>query len=96
MRFQAIIDGIHFDPKKGSVKIVLIGASHVSLDELTTIGPKDKSIWVTLESEQTRFDYEPKPGGTIALSEEQGLKLKEVAERLGEGDVDGDEVEAGG
>jgi hypothetical protein len=41
MKFEALIDGVHFDAKKGSVKIVLVGASHVSLDELTTLSPKD-------------------------------------------------------
>jgi hypothetical protein len=41
MKFKALIDGVHFDAKKGSVKIVLVGASHVSLDELTTLSPKD-------------------------------------------------------
>jgi hypothetical protein len=44
MKFKALIDGVHFDAKKGSVKIVLVGASHVSLDELTTLSPKDDSI----------------------------------------------------
>jgi hypothetical protein len=56
MKFEAVIDGVHFDPKKGSVKIVLVGVSHVSLDELTTLSPKDESIQVTLESEQTKID----------------------------------------
>lgn len=59
MKFKALIDDIHFDPKKGTVKIVLVGASHVSLDELITVGPKDESIWVTLESEQTKIKVFP-------------------------------------
>jgi hypothetical protein len=59
MKFKALIDGVHFDPKKGAVKIVLVGASHVSLDELTTLSPKDETIQVTLESEQTKIKVFP-------------------------------------
>ena len=91
MKFEALIDGVHFDPKKGSVKIVLVGASHVSLDELTTLSPKDQTIRVTLESEQTKLEVrEP----------EKQPYLKEAApddvpdDEGEEGDVD--EVEGGG
>ena len=56
MIFKALIDSVHLDPKKGSVKIVLVLASHISLDELTTIGPRDETIRVTLESEQTKLE----------------------------------------
>ena len=56
MKFKALIDGVHFDPKKGAVRIVLVGASHVSLDELTTLSPKDETIQVTFESEQTKLE----------------------------------------
>lgn len=59
MKFKAFIDGVHFDPKKGAVKIVLVATSYVSMDELTTVGPKDESIWVTLESEQTKLEVFP-------------------------------------
>ena len=93
MKFQALIDSIHFDPKKGTVKIVLIGASHVSLDELTTIEPKDESIWVTLESEQTTFKVTPQSvGDSITLAGEGAVTLKEEAERLRAGEVDLDEL----
>jgi predicted aconitase len=104
MKFKALIDGVHFDPKKGTVKIVLIGASHVSLDELTTIAPKDESILVTLESEQTKIEVfsllepgsleERDVGLPIRLEgEEAAERLKDAAERLREGDVDVDEIE---
>ena len=127
MKFKALIDGVHFDPKKGSVKIVLVGASHVSLDELTTLSPKDETIQVTLESEQTKIEVFPlaptgvavEPGSreereleegriispdfptgadvSITLKgEEAAAKLKEAADRLREGDVEGDEVDGGG
>lgn len=85
MRFQALIDGVHIDPKKGSVKISLIVSSHVSLDELTTLSPKDESIHVTLESKQTKievFQLTPNVGDPIVLDEEAAAKLKEAAERL--------------
>lgn len=52
LTFRALIDGVHYDPKKGLVKIQLI-ANHVSLDKLTSLGPQDESIQVTLESLQT-------------------------------------------
>lgn len=87
MKFKALIDGVHFDPKKGLVKIQLI-ANCVSLDELTTLSPKDESIFVTLDSEQTKLDYRPKPGDAITLTEEKGVKLKEVAERLRKGGLE--------
>lgn len=114
MRFKAVNDGVHFDPKKGAVKIVLVGATHVSLDELTTLSPKDEPIQVTLKSEQTKievFQLSPNVGdpiepgsqeereleeGHIIINEEAGVKLKDVAERLREGDVEGDAVEGGG
>lgn len=89
--FHALIDGVHFDPKKGSVKIQLIGASHVSLDELTTLSPKDESIQVTLESEQTKLDVSPlelELRDPITINEEAAVKLKEAAERLREGGED--------
>lgn len=81
MRFEAIIDGIHFD-KKGTVKISLVAASPVSLDELTTIEPKkDEPIQVILESKQTKIGvFTP----NAIIDEEAALKLKEAAERLRE------------
>ena len=96
--FKALIDGVHFDPKKGTVKIVLVGASHVSLDELTTLSSKDETIQVTLESEQTKIGvFTPNSKDSITREcEEAAAKLKEAAERLREGNVDGDEVEGGG
>jgi len=59
LSFKALIDSVHFDPKKGSVKIQLIGASHISLDKLTTLAPKDEPVSVTLESKQTKIDEHP-------------------------------------
>ena len=91
MKFKALIDGVRFDPKKGSVKISLIATSHASLDELTTLSPKDESIQVTFESEQTKievFPLAPNVGDPITLSEEAAANLKKAAERLREGDAD--------
>lgn len=95
MKFEAIIDDIHFNPKKGAVKIVLIATSHVSLDELTTLSPKEESIQVTLESEQTKIGVIPNHGTLeseerdvglpIRLDEEAAKRLKEAADRLREG-----------
>jgi hypothetical protein len=106
MKFKALIDGVHFDPKKGAVKIVLIGASHVSLDELTTLSPKDETVQVTLESEQTKIEVisnhgtieiEESAGLQIRIDEEAAERLKDAAERLREDDeVDVDEAEGGG
>lgn len=110
MKFKALIDGVHFDPKKGTVKIALVATLHdVSLDELATIGPKDESIRVALESEQTRIEASPltpygralepdsreerELGAPITLSEEEAVKFKEAADRLEECDEEGDEVE---
>ncbi len=94
MKFKAFIDGVHFDPKKGTVKISLVATSHdVSLDELTTLSPKDESIHVTLESEQTKLKYEPKPGNAITIDEETAGKLKEAADRLEEGNLAGSPLE---
>lgn len=105
MKFAAIIDGVHFDPKKGSVKIVLICTSHVSLDELTTVAPKDESIHVTFESEQTKIGnirpknaIEPKDrdvGLLIELDGERAAILKDAADQLNDASVDGDEGEEG-
>ena len=54
--FKALIDGVHFDPKKGTVKIQLIAQSHVSIDKLTTLGPGDETVRVTLDSAQTKIE----------------------------------------
>jgi hypothetical protein len=87
MKFKALIDGVHFDPKKGAVKIVLIGASHVSLDELITLSPKDETVQVTLESEQAKIGvFTLNPKDPITLDEEAAERLKDAAERLRDGD----------
>lgn len=95
MKFQALIDGVHFDSKKGTVKISLVATSYVSLDELTTIGPRDESVQVILESKQaklTPYDRTIRTikdvGAAITIDEEVGVKLKDVAERLKEGGKD--------
>ena len=54
--FKALIDGVHFDPKKGTVKIQLVVSSHVSIDKLTTLGPGDETVRVTLDSPQTKIE----------------------------------------
>ena len=89
MKFKALIDGVHYDPKKGLVKIQFI-ANRVSLDELTTLSSKDESIHVTLESEQTKIGvFTP----NAIIDEEAAERLQEAADQLREVDVDGDEVE---
>lgn len=87
MKFKALIDGVHFDPKKGAVKIALVAASHVSLDELTTLSPNDEPVLVTLESKQTKievFPLVPDDGDSITLDEEAAAKLRAAAEQLEE------------
>jgi len=59
LTFKARIDGLHFDPKKGVLKIQLTAVTHVSLDKITTLGPSDEVIQFTLESEQTKIDVLP-------------------------------------
>ena len=56
MKFKALINGVHFDQEKGTVEIALIATSYVSIDELVTIGQKDETIQVILESEQTKLE----------------------------------------
>jgi beta-lactam-binding protein with PASTA domain len=90
MKFQAVIDGVQFDPKKGEVKLVLIGASHVSLDELTTLSPKGETIQVTLESEQPRISDVGAPRG-----EKGAAWLEEAARKLGESEEHENSKEAG-
>jgi hypothetical protein len=75
MKFKALNDSDHIDPKKGSVKITLVAASHVSLDELTTLSPKDETVQVTLESEQNKIDVYPPvpPEGDSATQDVMGI-----------------------
>lgn len=89
--FKALIDGVHFDPKKGTVKIPLVATSYVSMDKLVTLGPQDESVRVTLESEQTEIESFPLVPPT--LGEEEADKRKEAAERLSK---EGEDVETGG
>jgi uncharacterized protein YqhQ len=79
--FKALINDIHFDPKKGTLKIQLIAATYVSLDKLATLGPQDENVQVTLKSAQTRLADEE---DHIVLGEEENAKLKAAAERLRE------------
>lgn len=74
LTFKALIDGVHFDPKKGAVKIQLIAASHVSMDKLISLGPADESVKITLESAQTKITG---VGDSIALSPEANAALEE-------------------
>jgi len=94
LTFKALIDGVRFDPKKGALKIQLIAASHVSMDKLTTLGPSDESIRVTLESEQTEIETFPLvPGTSVAIK--GGEKwLKKAADVLwADGTVEAEEEE---
>jgi hypothetical protein len=85
--FKALIDSVHFDPKKGTLKIQLIAASHVSIDRLTTLGPGDENVNVTLQSAQTKITD---VGDSITLTPEAVDALEKAAGTLRE-----DEVEEG-
>ena len=74
LTFKALIDGVHFDPKKGAVKIQLIATSHdVSIDTLTSLGPADESVKITLEGAQTKITD---VGDVIGLSPEAKAALE--------------------
>jgi len=72
LTFKALIDGVHFDPKKGAMKIQLIATSNVSMDKLTSLVPADESVKITLESAQTKI--------TQVISPEVNVPLKEGGE----------------
>lgn len=102
LRFKAVICGVHFDPKKGTVKIQLEATSYVSLDELTSLGPREEkeSIQITLESEQSKIDAfplvptegDPATSDAVGIDEEGAEWLKKAAERLrDEPDAEGEE-----
>lgn len=81
--FQALIDGVHYDPKKGIVKIQLI-ANRISVDKLTTLGPHDESITVTLKSPQTEIEVFPlisnvREDGKTIVDEKGAARLKKAA-----------------
>ena len=95
LTFKALIDAVHFDPKKGILKIQLIAAEGVSIDKLTTLDPGEENIRVTLESAQTKIEVFPlvpeEEGDKIELNPKvtfEGGKrvnfLKEAAEKLTE------------
>lgn len=94
LTFKAVIGGVHFDPKKGSVKIQLEATSYVSLDDLTTLGPRDESVRITIESPQSRLAVEafplvPKIGDPatpdVAKLDEDSVKwLERAADELRE------------
>jgi hypothetical protein len=92
LTFKAVIGAVHFDPKKGIVKIQLEATSYVSLDALTSLGPRDESVRITLESEQTRIDAPqlaptegvPAAPDAVGLDEEGAEWLKKAADGLEE------------
>ena len=92
LTFKALIGAVHVDPKKGTVKIQLEATSYVSLDELTTLGPRDESVQITLESEQTRIDVfplvptegEPATPDAVGIDEEEAEWLKKAVDKLEE------------
>lgn len=81
LTFKAVISGVHFDPKKGILKIQLEATSYVSMDKLTSLGPQDESIRITLESEQTKIIGVE---DTITLGEKGAKRLDEAARKLAE------------
>jgi hypothetical protein len=93
--FDALINDIHYDPKKGTLKIQLIAANYVSLDKLAILGPQNENVHVTLESAQTRLADER---DRIGLSEGKAVvlnareEIKEKAERVEADDIAADET----
>ena len=59
LTFKALIDAVHFDLKKGAVKIQLIATSYVSMDKLTSLAPADESVKITVEGAQTKIEVFP-------------------------------------
>jgi hypothetical protein len=93
--FKALINDIHYDPKKGTLKIQLLADNYVSLDKLATLGPHDENVKVTLESAQTKITEAKDPiAGPIRLCEaidEKGAPwLEEAARKLGESEKTSD------
>ena len=93
--FKALLTDVHLNPTKGTVKIQLTPTSPVSLDKLSSLGPKDESIQVVLESAQTTLDASTPTSFNdeiadklklaaeeFPISEELAAKLKEAAEKL--------------
>jgi len=93
LMFKALIDGVHFDPKKGAVKIQLIAASHVSMDKLTSLGPADESVKITLESAQTKIIQAISPEVNVPLKEGGEEWLKKAADELTDDERGEEEVE---
>lgn len=89
LTFRALIDGVHYDPKKGTVKIQLVATSHVSMDKLTTLAPQDESIQITLESLQTKI---ADVGDSTTLGEKGAKWLDEAARKLAEDEEDEGEL----
>jgi len=79
--FKALISSIHIEPVKGTQKIQLIPTSYISVDKLSSLGPRDESIRVTLESVQIKITDVGEP---ITIGEEAAEKLKDAAECLKE------------
>lgn len=79
--FKALINDLHFDPKKGTLKIQLIAANYVSLDQLATLGPQDENVHVTLESAQTRL-VTPADAEDVLPGEKGAKWLEEAARNL--------------
>ena len=91
LTFNALIGPVNFDPKKGAMKITLIAASHVSMDKLTSLGPADESVKITLESAQTKITVFPLvPGAEVAIEGGEELLKKAADELRGEDAVEGD------
>ena len=82
LTFNALIGPVNFDPKKGAMKITLIAASHVSMDKLTSLGPADESVKITLESAQTKITGSPLVPGAEVVLEGGEEWLKKAAEEL--------------
>lgn len=90
--FKALINDIHYDPKKGTLKIQFLADNYVSLDKLATLGPHDENVQVTLESAQTRLGDVEDPN---VIDEKGAAWLEEAARKLRESAEPRDPKEAG-
>jgi len=96
LTFNAFIGPVHFDPKNRAMKITLIAASNVSMDKLTSLGPADESVKITLESAQTKIIQAISPEASAATEEiaQKWLEVeKKTADELRDDEMGGEEEE---
>jgi hypothetical protein len=77
MRFEAFINGVHVDPKKGALKIQFFADTRVSVDKLTSLTPQGDLVRITLERPQMNIDV----GDPSSRGEDTAEELKDAEER---------------